>query len=205
MVPGAPSMRTTCPHGTPPSSVSSRPSTNVRTRRGVSAASATTAAPLRPASSDVSIENSSSISSKMSRSRSSSAVGPDDSPAAGAISTVDTGAADDARRCAIFGPISWALSCARRCSGRSARTLPKLTAASGRFWSDSKISPRSIHVSAWVGWIKVARSRTAAAVCVSPSIRRTRPRPSHACSSFGLSSRARRYPTADLYGRPRRR
>src|SRR6266705_3210076 len=205
IVPGAPSIRTTWPHGTPPSSVSSRPSTNVRTRLDASAACVTTAAPLRPASRDVSIENASSISSRMSRSRSSSAVGPDDPAAAGVISTVATEDTADAWLCAISGPISWDFSCASRCSGRSSKTLAKLTAASERFWRDSKIRPRSIHVSAWVGWIKVARSRIAAAVCVSPSIRRTRPSPSHACSSFGLSSRARRYPTADLYGRPRRR
>src|SRR5437867_226423 len=190
---------------------SRRPSTQsffsptARTRAGASATCVTTAAPLRSAVNEVSIENASSISSRMSRSRSSSAVGPDDSAAAGAISTVASAAAADARLCAIFGPISWAFSCASRCSGRSSRTFAKLTDASGRFWRDSKIRPRSIHVSAWVGWISVARSRIAAAVCVSPSIRRTRPSPSHACSSFGLSSRARRYPTADLYGRPRRR
>src|SRR6058998_1634092 len=79
MVPGAPSMRTTWPQGTPPSSVWSSPSTKVRTRAGRSpGASVGTAAPRRFAVNDVSMENASSISSRMSRSRSSSAVGPVD-------------------------------------------------------------------------------------------------------------------------------
>src|SRR3989442_12602898 len=50
-------MSTTWPHGTPPSSVSSRPSTNVRTRPGASATCVTTAAPLRSAVNEVSIED----------------------------------------------------------------------------------------------------------------------------------------------------
>src|SRR6266571_5298523 len=50
-----------------------------------------------------------------------------------------------------------------------------------------------------------ARSRTAAAVGRSSIALRIRARPSHACSSFGLSSSARRYPTAALYGRLTRR
>src|SRR5438093_9187286 len=80
---GAPSIRTTWPRGTPPSSVSSRPSTKVRTRAGRSLGdSEATGAPLRAAVKDVSTENASSISSRMSRSRSSSAVGPIDSATA---------------------------------------------------------------------------------------------------------------------------